>query len=268
MAPPHQFSAKSRNPRSRIPQEISPQTEDFRATRKSGDSRAEPPSGSDPPRSTPMARFRARFSPESESKTRDAGLETGPTRIQWRPPINFRRNPGIRVPGFPMKSHQKPKISAHPRNRAICGRGSPQVPTPLGRRRWPVFGPVFRRNPHLKRATQASKRALPEFNAAPSSISTKSRNLRSRISHEIPTETEEFRATPKSGDLWAGQPSISDPHGPAPMANFRARFLLESAPKTRGGGVETGSAGIQCPPLINFRRNPGIRVPGFPKKSR
>ena len=161
---------KSRNPRPRIPQEIPPETEDFRATPKSGDLWAEQPSIFDPHGPAPMAHFRARFSAESESKTRDGGVEAGPARIQWRPLINFRRNPGIRVPGFPKKSRQKPKISARPRNRAICGRNRPQVPTPMGRARRPILGLVFRRNPHRKHATKTPKWAPPEFNAAPSSI--------------------------------------------------------------------------------------------------
>ena len=57
-------------------------------------------------------------------------------------------------------------------------------------------------------------------------------------------EIADFGVGPKSGDLWAGRLSNTDPRRSARLVDFRTPFSPETPSKTRDGDVGKRAAGI------------------------
>ena len=146
----------------------------------------------------------------------------------------------------------------------------------LGRRRSAQlvdFRAPFSPESHGKHATESSGNAPPESNRPPSSqFPTRSRNPDFRISPTMSPEIADFRVDPKSGGLWAGRPSNTDPRRPAQSVDFRAPFPPDTLSKTRDGDVRKREASVPkrgvrrfsllLVAVVIFRRNYGGSLRG------
>ena len=94
------------------------------------------------------------------------------------------------------------------------------------------------------RDVSGRKRAAGILQALPYEFPRRSRNPDFRISPRTSPEIADFGVGPKSGDLWAGRLSNTDPRRSAQLVDFRTPFSPGTPCKTRDGDVGKRAAGI------------------------